>query len=166
MFGDRLKELRKAKGMTQKELGDQLNLSDRVIGYYEANRHFPDGDVLIKIGDIFNVSIDYLLCRTNNPNEQTNNKNELRPDIKKFIETANNVPPEVIENLTKTLESINNNYKVVEKEINGENIKYIVDLNKKPNGLTEEEELRVQQLLKEYEKIEEEEKTKINKNEA
>lgn len=64
MFGNRLKQLRKEKGLSQKELGNLLNLSDRVVGYYEANRHFPDGDVLVKIADIFEVSLDYLLGRT------------------------------------------------------------------------------------------------------
>lgn len=63
-----MKKLRKSRGMTQRELGEYLNLSDRVIGYYEADRHFPDGDVLVKIADLFNVSVDFLLGRTNNPN--------------------------------------------------------------------------------------------------
>ena len=36
-FGDRLKELRLLNNLTQKELGDKLNISDRVIGYYESN---------------------------------------------------------------------------------------------------------------------------------
>ena len=66
-FGDRLKELREEKGITQKELGRIANISDRVIGYYEANNRFPkDEYVLKKLADFFDVSIDFLVDRTPN----------------------------------------------------------------------------------------------------
>ncbi len=66
-FGDRLKELREEKGITQKELGKIINISDRVIGYYEANNRFPkDEYVLKKLADFFEVSIDYLVDRIPN----------------------------------------------------------------------------------------------------
>ncbi|WP_024834175.1 helix-turn-helix domain-containing protein [Ruminiclostridium josui] len=61
-FGDRLKKLRKERGITQQELGEIIHISDRVIGYYEANNRFPkDEKVLIAIADYFNVSIDYMV---------------------------------------------------------------------------------------------------------
>lgn len=64
-FGVRLKELREEKGITQRELGNIVNVSDRVIGYYESNDRFPkDENVLRKIADYFNVTVDYLLGRT------------------------------------------------------------------------------------------------------
>lgn len=64
-FGDRLKELREEKGMTQKDLGKLLNISDRVIGYYESNNRFPKDERILKIlADHFNVSVDYLVGRT------------------------------------------------------------------------------------------------------
>lgn len=63
-FGKNLKELRKAKSMTQKELGELLNLSERIIGFYESDERFPrGGETLKEIADIFNVSIDSLLGR-------------------------------------------------------------------------------------------------------
>ena len=67
-FGDRLKELRLSRKLTQKELGDIFNISDRVIGYYESNNRFPkDQDTLVNIAEYFNVSIDYLLGKSSNP---------------------------------------------------------------------------------------------------
>jgi len=64
-FGDILRELREEKGMTQRELGRIINISDRVIGYYEANNRFPkDEYVLKKLADFFGVSLDYLVGRT------------------------------------------------------------------------------------------------------
>ena len=61
-FGIRLKELRKRKGITQDELGKELNISGRVIGYYESGIRFPKSEItLMAIADYFNVSIDHLL---------------------------------------------------------------------------------------------------------
>lgn len=61
-FGIRLKELRKRKGISQSELGKVLNISGRIIGYYESGMRFPKSEIiLMAIADYFNVSIDYLL---------------------------------------------------------------------------------------------------------
>ena len=49
MFGERLKSLRKSLNLTQKELGEKLNVSGRVVVYYESNDRFPDKDTLTKI---------------------------------------------------------------------------------------------------------------------
>lgn len=64
-FGERLKKLRLEKGITQEKLGNIIGVSDRVIGYYEADNRFPKDDTLLnKIADYFDVSLDYLLGRT------------------------------------------------------------------------------------------------------
>lgn len=78
-FGDRLKLLREEKGITQKELGKMLNISERVIGYYEANDRFPKDETILKlISDYFNVSADYLIGRTN-----------LRKPLSEFVAESN-----------------------------------------------------------------------------
>jgi transcriptional regulator with XRE-family HTH domain len=65
VFGDRLKELREEKGITQKQLGKVINISDRVIGYYESNDRFPKDEIILKLlSEYFNVSVDYLVGRT------------------------------------------------------------------------------------------------------
>lgn len=65
-FGDRLKALRLEKGLSQKELGDLIGISDRVVGYYEANDRFPKDELILKkIADYFDVSMDDLLDRGN-----------------------------------------------------------------------------------------------------
>lgn len=62
LFGDRLKKLREDKGLIQAELGKLIGVSDRVVGYYEANDRFPKKpETLQKISEVFNVSVDYLL---------------------------------------------------------------------------------------------------------
>ncbi len=64
----RLKQLRKERGITQLKLAMDLNMNQNSISRYETGDHEADYETLIKIADYFNVSIDYLLERTNNPN--------------------------------------------------------------------------------------------------
>lgn len=58
----KLKELRKNK--TQNEIAKALGITQRTYSNYEAGNRQPDQDTLIKIADYFNVSVDYLLGRT------------------------------------------------------------------------------------------------------
>ena len=63
-FGDVLKKLRKEKGMTQRELANEMRISHSSIGLYEQNRREPEYELLCKFADFFNTDIDYLLGRT------------------------------------------------------------------------------------------------------
>ncbi len=62
-FGERLRELRKERNMTQEDLGKYLGVTDRAIGYYEAGR-LPPEDLLLKLADYFYVPMDYLMGRS------------------------------------------------------------------------------------------------------
>lgn len=63
----RLKELRKKKGISQLRLATDLNTTQNTISRYETGEREPGIDDLMKLADYFNVSVDYLLGRTNNP---------------------------------------------------------------------------------------------------
>ncbi len=63
----RLKELRKAKKISQLKLALDLNMNQNSISRYETGEHQADYKTLIAFADYFNVSIDYLLERTDNP---------------------------------------------------------------------------------------------------
>ena len=60
-FKDRLKDLRKAKGISQVTLAERLGLSKSTIGAYETGDITPSLDALNLIADYFNVDMDYLL---------------------------------------------------------------------------------------------------------
>ena len=66
----RLKELRKAKGISQLRLAIELNTNQNTISRYETGEREPGINELIKIADYFDVSIDYLVGRTDNPKMQ------------------------------------------------------------------------------------------------
>jgi transcriptional regulator with XRE-family HTH domain len=63
-FGARLRALREEQGLYQKDLAEKLGLSQKTISNYENNERFPDQKTLRRIADLFNVSIDFLLDRT------------------------------------------------------------------------------------------------------
>jgi transcriptional regulator with XRE-family HTH domain len=60
-FGLRLKELRKQKGWTQKELANQLDIRFSHLNKYESGMHIPPIEKLIQLGSLFNVTLDYLV---------------------------------------------------------------------------------------------------------
>lgn len=79
MLGKRIKSLRKGQEITQDQLAEFLNVSRQSVWGYENNSVEPSLDVLVKIADRFNVSLDYLLCRTDkkyNSNLTTANNNK------------------------------------------------------------------------------------------
>jgi transcriptional regulator with XRE-family HTH domain len=53
--------------MTQQDFAEQFNLNKSSISKYEKDKNLPENQLLLEIADYFNVSVDYLLCRTNNP---------------------------------------------------------------------------------------------------
>lgn len=63
----RLKALRKERGISQVKLAMDLNLSQNTISRYENEIREADYKTLILLADYFDVSIDYLLERTDNP---------------------------------------------------------------------------------------------------
>lgn len=64
-LGQRISSLRQELKLTQKELAGKFNISPSSIGMFEQNRRSPDSELLNRFADFFNVSVDYLLCRTN-----------------------------------------------------------------------------------------------------
>lgn len=101
MLGERLKILRGEKKIFQKELANGLNLSQETISLYETNKREPDYETLSRIADYFNVSIDYLLGRTDIRTPIQNIAKEYSP--KKSINTED-LSPESQEDLKKYIE--------------------------------------------------------------
>lgn len=65
MFGQRIVELRKGQGLTQTELAKTIGISRSALSLYEIEKREPDFKTLKKMASLFDVSVDYLLGRTN-----------------------------------------------------------------------------------------------------
>lgn len=66
IFNERLKALRKERGMTQMEAATVLNLNYRHYQRLEADGNTPNFGNLVQIAELFGVSMDYLAGRTDN----------------------------------------------------------------------------------------------------
>lgn len=64
LFGVRLKQLRQEKGFTQENLGKILMVNKSSISRYEKNEQIPEINTLHKISEVFNVTLDYLLGKS------------------------------------------------------------------------------------------------------
>lgn len=63
----RLKELRKSRGISQLKLALDMNMNQNSISRYETGEREADYATLVRFADYFDVSVDYLLERTDNP---------------------------------------------------------------------------------------------------
>ena len=62
-----LRKLRKERGLTQIGLQMKTGIEQALISKFETGERIPPTDALIILADFYNVSIDYILCRTDNP---------------------------------------------------------------------------------------------------
>lgn len=122
-FAERLKMLRKEKGLTQAELGKYFNLSKQTISSYENGGSSPDKDTLQRLADFFSVSVDYLLGRTDSREAPQYDKiktsadevTELletlhkRPEMKMLFSITKNATKEDIEKAVKIIEALKDN---------------------------------------------------------
>lgn len=67
VFGERVRQLREAQNLSQKTLGEVIDVSYAQISDIERGRRFTTIQNIAAMADFFNVSIDYLVGRTDNP---------------------------------------------------------------------------------------------------
>lgn len=107
MFNERLKTLRKEKGLTQKQIADHFNTSPQSYAQWEKGTRTPSQKSLEKLSDFFDVSVDYLLGRTENQSNITNTGNNSIV----FQENTGSI------NYTHTESSENKRHTVYEKNL-------------------------------------------------
>ncbi len=74
-LGNRIKELREKNGKTQLDVSKYLDVTYQTIYKYEKDIAVPPADAIIKLAEYFNVTTDYLLGRTDEPNDIIKDKN-------------------------------------------------------------------------------------------
>ena len=124
-FNDRLKALRKQKGLSQRALAEKLEMSKSAVSMYESGFREPDHETTEKIADFFNVDVDYLLGRSNVT---------LRyADVLADGQSPQYYDDETVQIVTDRLRR-NPNYSVLFKasaDVKPENIEYVAELIKK-----------------------------------
>jgi len=64
---NRLKELRKSRKLTQVSLQMQTGIEQALLSKFENEERIPPTETLLRLAEFYSVSIDYILCRTDNP---------------------------------------------------------------------------------------------------
>ena len=64
---NRLKELRKSRGYTQISLQMRTGIEQALLSKFENGERIPPTETLVKLANFYDVSIDYILCRTDKP---------------------------------------------------------------------------------------------------
>ena len=91
VFGERLKKLREARGISQDEFATKFNLKQTTIGMYERGMREPNLDKLNQFATFFNVSLDYLVGRTDNPAK------EYKPATRELLDMLHLSDDEIFE---------------------------------------------------------------------
>ena len=96
-FGVKIKDLRKEKNLTQKELAQALSITVSTLSHWECGYQEPNFDDLIMIADYFEVSVDYLLGREDDFGSisiyRTENSSALSGDEQKIIDAIRENAP-------------------------------------------------------------------------
>ena len=76
-FNEKLVKLRKKAGFSQEELGNKLNVARQTVSKWELGETTPEMDKLVKMSEIFNITLDELI-KEENVNEKINNTNSQK----------------------------------------------------------------------------------------
>ncbi|ADU50139.1 helix-turn-helix domain protein [Thermaerobacter marianensis DSM 12885] len=98
-FADRLRKMREARGLTQRELATAIGVSRQAIGLYEAGEREPDLTTIQKLAHVLRTSISYLVGETDDPSplprsgvaahrEGTDPGDPLDPEVQLIMERA------------------------------------------------------------------------------
>lgn len=89
-----LKNIREKRNINQLKLAIDIGITQESISKYETGKAFPSKDVLIKLADYLNCSVDYLLDRTTNPNMVENKKLDTNDKLENLIFRYNRLSEE------------------------------------------------------------------------
>ncbi|MBS6503776.1 MAG: helix-turn-helix transcriptional regulator [Clostridium sp.] len=99
MLGDKIKELRKSKKMTQVQLAEKIGIAQSTLGMIEKNRTPAGRKTLIKLADFFGVTVDYLLS--------DNEDKKIEDDVTQ-IKLSKRAEKDIEKALEQTLEDLSN----------------------------------------------------------
>lgn len=100
---NRIKELREKFDYTQQDLANKLKCSKSVIGLYESETRKPSMEVLVKLSEIFNCSIDYLLGKSDIRNPKEINIDEADIAFASGVKALNETNKMIIKNTIEAL---------------------------------------------------------------
>ena len=105
MLGERLKQLRKSKKLTQIDFAKLFNVANGTVGNWESNARHPDYDTILRMSEFFGVSVDYLFGREEK-NPTTNSDSEISKTKTDIIEKIMQMSDEELQKLDLLLQVV------------------------------------------------------------
>lgn len=102
-FGQRLARIRKAKGLTQEELGQRIGVSQRIMHHYENKAEYPPAQKIIELAQALEMSVDELLG-INGKNDASYQNISLK--LAKRLRLASNLPPNDLKALATFIDAL------------------------------------------------------------
>lgn len=102
-LGERLKKARENKGLKQVDVQARTNINNRTLSRYEKDGSEPDSATLKLLADLYEVSTDYLLGRTENKDNREDEFQKFAndPELEHFFKDMKESPREQVEELRK-----------------------------------------------------------------
>lgn len=119
VLGKRLKQAREMKKLSQIEAAKKLGISNGTLSGYERNYRDPDTNILEKMADLYEVSTDYLLGRTDNPTPSNVDKLKkigLKKDEELHLFNLEGLTDEDIEFIKQQIEFLRKKAKQLRKD--------------------------------------------------
>lgn len=109
ILGNRIRELRENKGLSQIELAKIVKMANTTISQWESGKRTPDSDSLLKLSGFFGVSVDYLLGNTDSP--APTKPRELPQTVAPYLpEGFDELPPEAKEEIFAIIDYVMTKY--------------------------------------------------------
>ena len=112
-FGQRLGQIRKAKGLTQEELGARIGVSQRIMHHYENKTEYPPARKIIELAQALDMSLDELLGIDNDDRDAYEN---INPKLAKRLRLASQLPPHDLKSLATFIDALLLKQQVKERE--------------------------------------------------
>ncbi len=102
-FGQRLAQIRRAKGLTQDELGQRIGVSQRIMHHYENKAVYPPVRKIIELAQVLDMSVDELLAANGNKKKPYQN---INPKLAKRLRLASSLPPSDLKALATYIDAL------------------------------------------------------------
>lgn len=102
-FGQRLAKIRKAKGLTQTELGARIGATQRAMHHYEKKADYPPVQKIVELAHALDMSVDELLGVDSNDQDSYRN---INPKLAKRLRLASNLPSHELKALSTFIDAL------------------------------------------------------------